>query len=102
MIMRDRNDPYAFISGEHLARIARDEFHATSEELAIIARYTAIRHIVVEDAPDATTVWFRVNQQSFEVGPFMDTVQEAVWVCLQLAKAILTILREHNKLPEDQ
>ncbi|MCE5269525.1 MAG: hypothetical protein LLG00_16740 [Planctomycetaceae bacterium] len=80
-----------FVTGEALAKHMAG-IDATSAERKMAERFTAIRACAVEDAPDAHTAWLKVEQQSFCVTPaYCDTAEEAAWVCLMLAKALLKV-----------
>lgn len=72
---------------------AKDMLTATDEERDIIARYTKRQPCIVEDQPDAQTVWLVVDQQSFclNLSP-CNTVDEANWTRHMLAKALLKII----------
>lgn len=56
-------------------------------------KYTMSKPVVIEDEPEARTVWLRVNQQSFCIAEVEDK-EEADWLRDMLAKALRTILIE--------
>lgn len=68
---------------------------ATDEEMDIIARYTKRQPCIVENAPDAQTVWLVVGGQSFCINTIpCDTIEEANWTRHMLAKALLKIVHQ--------
>lgn len=54
-------------------------------------KYTMAKPVLVSDAPDAHTVWLKVEGQSFMLDGYQDTKEEAEWTRLMLGKALANI-----------
>lgn len=74
-------------------------FGASDDETHYVAEYTRIQACVVEGAPDAHTAWLVVGVQHFCVSStYLDSAEEASWMCLQLGKALPEVyLRERER-----
>lgn len=57
-------------------------------------KYTFSQPVLVSYAPNARTVWLKVNQQSFCIDGHQDTRKEAEWMRIMLAKALHTVIDE--------
>lgn len=57
-------------------------------------KYTFSQPVLVSYAPNARTVWLKVNQQSFCIDGHQDTQEEADWMRTMLAKAMASVIDE--------
>lgn len=70
---------------------------ADTRTIGDLEKYTEIRSVVVEGAPDAHAVFLKVTNQSFCIGTFAsDTKEEAEWLRDQLCVALAKIIADHN------
>lgn len=66
-----------------------------------VKKYTNIKPVIMEDAPDAHNVFLVVGGQSFKVTPFAcDTKSDAEWMQAQLCIALSTIVADLTNPPE--
>lgn len=66
--------------------------------------YFDVRRVAVPEVPEARTTWFKVDHQSFLIGPdYHDNLQEAEWYigCFQTALERL-FARSETQRPEDE
>lgn len=66
---------------------------ATAHEVALAERYTRVTKTACEDWPDAHIVWLVVGPQRFRIAD-CETQAEAGFVCVNLAKAMRTVIGE--------
>lgn len=77
----------------HAEQPAAPAFELTKLEAIMLRNHTHRRPCVVEDMPDAQTVWLRVGVQSFCVTPHCcETTEEAEWTRAMLAKALANLV----------
>lgn len=59
-------------------------------------RYIEIKPVIVQDFPDAHTVWLKVTNQSFCLADYSETKEDAEWMrdmlCVALAKIVADTL----------
>ena len=63
-------------------------------ELEVFLEYTEVRPVVVEDEPDAHTVWLVVGVQQFCLANHSETKKGAEWTRRMLSAALGRIVAE--------
>ncbi len=69
---------------------------ATPEEARLVREYFRTVPCACRDAPGAVTLWFVVDGQRFQIGPYLDTPEEAAWLAWQMAKALRRLMKEEQ------
>jgi hypothetical protein len=64
----------------------------TEREQRMFDQFTAKRHVIVPDWPDAHTVMIKVGVQSFDVNDPRENPDEADWMRAMIAKALAAVV----------
>ena len=71
----------------------------TAREAELYSKHTEHRPVVVEDDPDAQTVWLKVGVQSFQINDYCESEEHAIWMRHMLARALANISPVESESP---